>query len=104
MEGGAWKWGVDTTALCDISNISQEAATGQSWPQKSTQKPIKPPHRVDNKTPPRLNIIPDSPPRVNWKEPIISDSNNPTSPKLIKNTRWNLQRKTRANTPTLFYE
>ena len=41
---------------------------------------------------------------MKWKEPIISDSNNPTSPQIIKNTRWNHQRQTRANTPTLLHE
>ena len=65
---------------------------------------MKPPPRVENITPPRVNKIHDSPPRVNWKEPILSESSSPTAPNTIKNTRWNHQRKTRANTPTLLYE
>ena len=60
--------------------------------------------RLENNTPPRVNTIHNSPPRVNWKELIISDSNNPNSPQIIINTRWNHQIKPRANTPTLLYE
>ena len=92
------------TALRDISKTFQEAATGQSSPQESSHQFNQPLPRVDNDTLPRVNIIPGSPPRVKWKEPIILESSNPTSSQLIKNTGCSYTRITRANKPTLLYE